>query len=48
MVVCSGQDNSDSDDNVSLPSVHFLTTERLTDHEDSNVSVDIVNEQEKE
>ena len=51
VVVCSGQDNSDNDDNddnVSLPSVHFLTTEQLADHEDSNVSVDIVNEQEKE
>ena len=48
VVVCSGQDNSDNDDNVSLPSVHFLSTEQLADHEDSNVSVDIVNEQEKE
>ena len=48
VVVCSGQDNSDNDDNISLPSVHFLTTEQLADHEDSNASVDIVNEQEKE
>ena len=48
VVMCSGQDNSDNDDNVSLPSVHFLTTEQLADHEDSNASVDIVNEQEKE
>ena len=47
VVVCSGQDNSDNDDNVSLPSVHFLTTEWLADDEDSNVSVDIVNKQEK-
>ena len=48
VVVCSGQDNSDNDDNVSLPSVHLLTTEQLADREDSNISVDIVNEQEKE
>ena len=48
VVVCSGQDNSDNNDNASLPSVHFLTTEQLADYEDSNVSVDIVNEQEKE
>ena len=27
VVMCSGQDNSDNDDNVSLPSVHLLTTE---------------------
>ena len=46
VVVCSGQHNNDND-NVSLPPVHFLTTERLADHEDSNASVDIVNEQEK-
>ena len=47
VVMCSGQDNNDSDDNVSLPSVRFLTTEQLADHEDSNALVDIVNEQEK-
>ena len=35
----SKQDNNDNDDNVSLPSVNFLTTEWLADHEYSNTFV---------
>ena len=28
VVLCSGQDNNDNDDNVSLPSVNFLTNDK--------------------
>ena len=47
VVVCSEQDNINSDDKVLLPSVIFLTTEQLADQEDSSASSDTGNKQEK-
>ena len=47
VVVCSEQDDNKNENNILLPSVNLLTTEHLADQEDSNVSSDTVNEQEK-
>ena len=38
--LCSGQDNNNSDDNISLLSVNFLTAEQLADYKDNNTLAD--------
>ena len=47
VVVCSGQNNINNDDEVLLPSVNFLITEQLADQVDSNALSDSGNKQEK-